>query len=317
MLVLTGTSGKLGSEVLKTILEEKLIPPHQLVVSTMSDANDPKFKELIRQGVTVRQSNYDDIESMTRAFTGCDRLFLISSPNVAMDFSNGPVGTGREKHHFNACEAAVKAGVKHIYYTSLVYAASEISGVGRAHRRTEEYLKELNKKTGITYTSLREGAYVEVWPAFFGNYDYKNSTQNELLISGVGSIKYTTVADLGFVTAYILASLEYVGKNLTIPLLHPIAVSFEDIVKIIAEVKKINLKVKVVPSEEAIKSQLLHADPTIKSIGEVGFKYWDSLHRAVAAGDGLDEDNTLERIAAEHGRKLTDPKDAIRKMLLE
>ena len=51
-------------------------------------------------------------------------------------------------------KAAQKAGVEHIYYTSLAFGPESNAGVMRAHLRTEAFLKGLGD---IKFTIIREG----------------------------------------------------------------------------------------------------------------------------------------------------------------
>jgi hypothetical protein len=120
---------------------------------------------------------------------------------------------------------------------------------------------------------------------------------------------------LGFASAFIITAPVNKYKNATLSLVHPTVITLQDIAKIISEVKKIPFKVRIVSSEEAIKSQIAHSAPDIKSFGEVFFKYWNSLHQAVAAGEGIKEDDTVEKILSSKGRKLTDAREIIRQML--
>jgi uncharacterized protein YbjT (DUF2867 family) len=121
MLALTGCTGKIGGAVLSAILENKLILPSELVICTSSNPDDAHFDSLRKQGILIRRSNYDDPESMVKAFSGCEKLFLVSTPRIEMDFNNASDGHGRERHYRNAIDAAVRAGVRHIYYTYLAF----------------------------------------------------------------------------------------------------------------------------------------------------------------------------------------------------
>lgn len=78
MLGLTGTTGKIGGAVLNAILEENLIPVNELVICTSSDPDDGRWGSLKSEGARVRKSNYDDPDSMAKAFSGCSKLFLAS-----------------------------------------------------------------------------------------------------------------------------------------------------------------------------------------------------------------------------------------------
>ncbi|HBO37559.1 MAG TPA: NAD(P)-dependent oxidoreductase, partial [Pasteurellaceae bacterium] len=70
--------------------------------------------------------------------------------------SSNAVGE-RIAQHKNVINAAKKAGVKHIVYTSLLHADTSALSVAKEHPVTETDLKN----SGITYTILRNGWYTE------------------------------------------------------------------------------------------------------------------------------------------------------------
>ena len=76
-----------------------------------------------------------------------DTLILVSSSEVGQ----------RIQQHKNVIEAAKKAGVKHIIYTSLLGATNDntVKSLAGEHVETEAALKA----SGITYTILRNGWY--------------------------------------------------------------------------------------------------------------------------------------------------------------
>jgi NAD(P)H dehydrogenase (quinone) len=102
-------------------------------------------------GVDVRPASFDDPASLDKAFAGADRLLLISTDTV------GQPGQ-RIKQHVNAVEAAEKAGVSHILYTSLLNPGPE-SPVRLApdHHATEQAITA--SKMG--YTWLRNAVYAD------------------------------------------------------------------------------------------------------------------------------------------------------------
>ncbi|RFU31937.1 hypothetical protein B7463_g4447, partial [Scytalidium lignicola] len=217
MLALTGCSGKIGGAVLHSLLQHSILPPSSLVIcTTSSPSSHPNLAEAQSKGIQIRSSNYDDRASMLSAFQGCTSLFLVSSPQIALDFNNAPHGEGREKQHFNAIDAAVEAGVKHIYYTSLAFGSESVAAVMRAHLRTEAYLKQLHEQGKVDFTIIREGLYNESWPLYFGYYyDLKKDERSEVVIAGDGPVSWTSISDLGLVTAMVLGAPreEYAGKG--------------------------------------------------------------------------------------------------------
>ncbi|NTW03160.1 MAG: NAD(P)H-binding protein, partial [Oscillochloris sp.] len=76
-----------------------------------------------------------------------DTLLLISSNEVGQ----------RAVQHHNVIEAATKAGVKRIVYTSLLHADTSLLSLAEEHHATEVALKA----SGIPFTILRNGWYTE------------------------------------------------------------------------------------------------------------------------------------------------------------
>ncbi|KAA1477492.1 NAD(P)-binding protein [Dentipellis sp. KUC8613] len=186
MIVLTGTTGGLGSQVLKHLLP--LVPASQITVSLYNPtlANTAGFPA----GVTVRRGDFGDPASLDAAFAGAERLLIVSYPSIAHEL--------RVRHHVNAIDAAKRAGVKHIYYTSLAFADDSVSEVMQAHLDTQKYLKE----SGVTYTIIREGIYEESYPLYFGFFD---KSKTDLYVPGDGPIAWVSREDLGEGTARIIA----------------------------------------------------------------------------------------------------------------
>lgn len=142
-LLVTGATGKLGSKIVETLL--KTVPADQLAVSVR---NPEKAEGLKERGVEVRQGDFDHPESLDIAFAGIDRLLIISA--------DGDNET-RIIQHTNAVEAAARAGVKFIAYTSLANATNSTNLMAPPHVATEAAII----KTGIPYSFLRNNWYLE------------------------------------------------------------------------------------------------------------------------------------------------------------
>ncbi|WJV64580.1 SDR family oxidoreductase [Pectobacteriaceae bacterium C52] len=146
MIAITGATGQLGHLVINILL--KTIPPDQIIAAVR---NPDKASELAAQGVIVRLADYNRPETLEAAFVGVDKLLLISSSEVGQ----------REKQHKAVIQAAKKAGVGLIAYTSLLHADTSPLGLGVEHRATEAALKD----SGIPYVLLRNGWYTENYAA--------------------------------------------------------------------------------------------------------------------------------------------------------
>jgi len=73
-ILVTGATGKLGSKVVESLL--KSIPTSDLAVSVR---NPEKAEGLRARGIEVRQGDFDNPETLDNAFTGIDRLLIISA----------------------------------------------------------------------------------------------------------------------------------------------------------------------------------------------------------------------------------------------
>lgn len=304
MLALTGCTGKIGGAVLQAILQHALIPPQKLVVCTSSSPTDARWNSLRAQGITIRQSNYEDPDSMLVAFTGCTKLFLVSTPRIELDFHNAQVG--RERHHMNAIQAARRAGVEHIYYTSLAFGSESLASVMLAHLRTEAFLKRL---TDVKITIIREGIYNESWPLYFGYYNIDNDVRTYIVIAGDGLISWTAIADLGLATALVIAdpSTTYTGR--TLYLSGSRAQSLRDIATIISKIKKGDIRVKTVSRDEYVEFY------TTMGRDRGSVEWWSTTYVALEENECNISDTTLQDLLLSKGVEQKPIEETIKEML--
>ncbi|NOV02283.1 SDR family oxidoreductase [Paenibacillus planticolens] len=142
-ILVTGATGKLGSIVIETLLET--VPATNLAVSVR---NPEKAESLRDRGVDVRYGDFDQPETLDKAFAGIDRLLLVST--------DGDNET-RIRQHAAAVAAAKRANVGFIAYTSLGNASENTIFLAPVHRATEEAI--IN--SGIPYSFLRNNWYLE------------------------------------------------------------------------------------------------------------------------------------------------------------
>jgi len=144
--VISGASGSLGRKITEQLLEK--IPAENLSVSTRTPNN---LDALSQRGVAVHAADYNDPAALERAYAGSDVLMLISSLAV----------TKRVPEHRNAINAAKRAGIKHIVYTSTAGIHPQNPTLSASdHIVTEDDLR----RCGIGYTIMRNACYAEVFP---------------------------------------------------------------------------------------------------------------------------------------------------------
>jgi len=145
VLAVTGSTGRVGG-----LVAERLAPGvDRLVVRDASRAprlpGDPE----------VVEATYGDAEASERALRGVDVLFMVS----------GAESEVRRQQHRTFIEAAARAGVSHIVYTSFAGAAPDaIFTLGRDHHDAEETIR----RSGMAWTLLRDNFYSDFFPLFAG-----------------------------------------------------------------------------------------------------------------------------------------------------
>ena len=108
-LLVTGAAGQLGQRVIHHLIETYKVSPGSIIAATRSPE---KLADFTARGVVARKADFDDAAALPAAFAGVDRLLIISTD--ALDTPGK-----RLSQHKAAVEAARKAGVKHILYTSM------------------------------------------------------------------------------------------------------------------------------------------------------------------------------------------------------
>ncbi len=182
MIVVTGASGQLGHLVVQNLLQK--LPAHEIVAAVR---NPEKAKDLLALGVQVRKADYDLPETLVQAFRGADKLLLVSSSEVGKRFIQ----------HRAVIDAARKAGVKLVVYTSILHADTSPLGLAAEHKQTEDYLKA----SGVAYVLLRNGWYTQNYTA-----SIPPALQHGAFLGSAGSgrIASATRADYALAAAAVL-----------------------------------------------------------------------------------------------------------------
>jgi NAD(P)H dehydrogenase (quinone) len=146
-IIVSGASGQLGSLVIDELIARNVAPANLILVSRTP--NTDHLQAYAARGASVRFGDFNEPESLDAAYRGGTRMLLISI--------NGGGGDRPELHKV-AIDAAGRAGVKQIAYTSYVNAdLNESSTIAVDHRRTERILQD----SGVAWTLLRNQIYAD------------------------------------------------------------------------------------------------------------------------------------------------------------
>jgi NAD(P)H dehydrogenase (quinone) len=191
-IVVTGATGHLGHLIVEALLLGG-VAPSEIVAG---GRNLAKLDDLAAQGVRVARLDYDHPQTVEDALAGADILMLVSASEPGK----------RVTQHKAAIDAAVKAGVKRIVYTSAPYATTSALVLAPEHKGTEELIAA----SGIPATILRNGWYTE-------NYARAahQAAESGTLVSSVGDGRVSSASrkDYADAAAVVLTTEGHEGKT--------------------------------------------------------------------------------------------------------
>jgi uncharacterized protein YbjT (DUF2867 family) len=133
-ILVTGATGTLGSEVVKQLSRNKSDVKVKAAVHSIENA-----KKVQHERVEAIQIDYKKPESLSSAFKGVDKLFLLTHPSPKIT-----------EHELNFVNEAKKSAIRHIVKLSSLGADMESVVTSlRLHRQAEKIIEE----SGIPYLS--------------------------------------------------------------------------------------------------------------------------------------------------------------------
>src|SRR5262249_34180888 len=112
----------------------------------------------------------------------------------------------RFRQQRNAIDAARRCSIKHVFYTSIVQRPGSVFAHGQGHWQTEDYLAQ----TGMDYTILGNGNYIENLPMFLGD----SVVTGDLALPADGPVAWVPRTDLAEGIARLLISGSHEGEIL-------------------------------------------------------------------------------------------------------
>lgn len=184
MIVVTGATGKLGRLVVEGLM--KKVPAREIVAAVRSPE---KAKDLASRGVEVRRADYSRPETLAAALAGAEKVLLVSSSEVGQ----------RATQHAAVVDAAKRAGVRLLAYTSVLHGEASRLGLAAEHQATEAAVRA----SGLPWVFLRNGWYMENYTEHLGP-----ALQHGAMVgsAGIGRIAAATRADYAEAAVAVLTS---------------------------------------------------------------------------------------------------------------
>jgi uncharacterized protein YbjT (DUF2867 family) len=276
MILVVGSTGMVGSGICQR-LSELGIPFKALVRESSDPAKVERLKGL---GATLVQGDLRDPASLSAACHGVDTVIETVS---AMPFSYSPGQNDLQHVDLEGAkaliDAAKAAGVKHFIYTSFSGNLEIDVPLCHAKRAVEKYLKA----SGMTYTILRPGCFMEVWLSPAVGFDAANA---KVTVYGSGEKPMSWIA-IRDVVAFAVESLTNpAARNAVLEMGGPEPVSPHQAIKIFEAASGKTFEQVHVPVEALLGQMQAATDPMQKSFA--------GLMACMDTGDAIDMTETLK-----------------------
>lgn len=293
MNLIIGATGMVGSEICR-LLTANGKPVRAMVRESSDQAKTKKLKEF---GVEILPGDLRNSSTFEPALKGVTSVITTIS---SMPFSYVPGENDIQKVDIEGMmdliDHARTAGVQHFIYTSFSGQIDLDFPLRNAKRAVEQHLQ----KSGMVYTILRPGCFMEVWLTAAVGFDVANA-QVRLCGDGTKPVSYISFKD---VARFAVASLDNpAAKNAILELGGPEPLSQLEAVKIFEEMSGRKFEVQHVPLAALQSQRDEAADPMQKSFA--------GLMMCVANGDPIDMKDVLKAFPI----KLTSVKDYARSVV--
>ncbi|VDB92049.1 unnamed protein product [Peniophora sp. CBMAI 1063] len=284
-ILLTGSTGGLGSEVLRYILP--LIAPSDLVIASPTPARVREAWPNLPAEVEIREGDYMRPETLPSALAGIDVFFIISYPSIAHEV--------RVRAHTHAIDAAKAANVKRVIYTSIAFGEG-VADVMKPHIDTEAYLRN----SGVEYTIIREGLYIEAFPFYLGFFDSTRDT--DVYVPADGPVSWVDRAEVGEATAHIVAKGLYVNETVLLSGSASNVLSLSQLTEHCASVLKRPINFHVVGQDRYVEH---YSGPAAQPPRDAKFvRSWGTAYIAVERGECAILTPVLEELLGRPSREI-------------
>jgi uncharacterized protein YbjT (DUF2867 family) len=274
MILVAGSTGMLGSEIVRQLREQN--QPVRALVRKTSDPD--KVARLENLGAAIVEGDLTDRASLDAV---CQRIETVVT-TVTTTMSQTPGDTIPRVDHagqLNLVDAARMAGVSHYIYTSYSGNIDIDCPLTSAKRSVEQRVIS----SGMSYTILRPSYFMEIWLSPIVGFDYSNGKAN-LYGDGANPISWISVSDVARFAVLVVDSPA--ARNKIFELGGPDMLSPNDVVKLFEQVTGQTFQVEHVPVA-ALQSQKAAADDPLQ-------QSFSALMLDYADGDPIDMQATLK-----------------------
>jgi uncharacterized protein YbjT (DUF2867 family) len=198
-VLVSGATGQQGGALARVLLDKG----HHVRAMTRNTESE-KAIALAGAGAEIVQADLTDPAALAEAAKGVDTIFAMSTPfeaGMATETSQG----------LNMIEAAKRAGVKHLVYTSV--AGADLK-TGIPHFDSKYAVEEVLTASDVPYTIIAPVFFMENWtgPWFFPPLQQGNAA---LAIPGGRKLHQVALGDIGRFAALVIEQRDrFIGRRI-------------------------------------------------------------------------------------------------------
>jgi len=250
VIAVTGSTGAVGGRVSRDLAARGI--RQRLLVRDASRA--PRL-----DGADVHVAGYSDAEAAETALRGVETLFMVSASETA----------DRVEHHRTFIEAAARAGVGSVVYTSFFAAAPDaVFTLGRDHAATEDIIRG----SGMRWTFLRDNFYMDMMELFAGDDGVIRGP------AGQGRCSLVSRSDVAATAAAVVLD-PAAHADRTYELTGPEALTLAEVAEKISAVRGHRVRFVDETVDEAYASRAVYGAPSWQ------VDAWVSTYTAIASGE--------------------------------
>jgi uncharacterized protein YbjT (DUF2867 family) len=276
MILIVGSTGRVGREVARTLLEK-----HETVRALVRpQADAAKIESLARDGAELTEGDLKDPASLRKACHGIDTVVTTASATISA-VEGDSIGSVDGQGQLALVDAAREAGVRHFIYLSF---SGNIAGgfpLHDAKRAVERHLQD----SGMTWTIVRPSFFMEVWLSPHAGFDPAGGTVR-MFGSGDQGVSFVSASDVARFVAGCVGNPAVV--NQIIELGGPEPVSFQSVAALFERKLGRTIAREHVP-EQALEQQMRGAPDALQRTRA-------GLALAAARGDAIDVRPALAKV---------------------
>jgi uncharacterized protein YbjT (DUF2867 family) len=199
-ILVAGATGRQGSAVAHWLLANG----HDVIALSRNLAH-PTAMRLMRRGARLAWSTFEDRASLEEAMTGCDGVYVMTSPAAGQE-AEVRAGT-------TLAEAAAAAAVGHVVFSSEIGAARP---TGVAHFDSKHAIERLLAELGVPHTVVAPAFFME---NFLGRWHLERFREGRLVLPlpPGRKLQQIAVADIArFVTLVFEGRDDFLGQRIAI-----------------------------------------------------------------------------------------------------